>query len=25
MIGASIVKGLAIGFSKRYLGIIHVE
>src|SRR5215472_9617015 len=25
MIGASIVKGLAIGFSKRYLGINHLE
>jgi len=25
MIGASIAKGLAIGFSKRYLGINHLE
>jgi N6-L-threonylcarbamoyladenine synthase len=25
MIGASIVKGLAIGFGKRYLGINHLE
>jgi N6-L-threonylcarbamoyladenine synthase len=25
MIGASIAKGLAIGFGKRYLGINHLE